>query len=132
MEKNVLKNIDVKEVELPTTEFIFDIETKVLQSFCYQVIKKTEGVYPVEGGIIDNLLGHEHLKGIHVSQDSKAHAVLIKIEVGVEYGMSLPQVAEELQSKIVEEISEFTGLHVGSCHVIFKNLIVSQEKQVSV
>jgi len=132
MEKNALKNIDVKEVELPTTEFIFDIESKVLQSFCFQVIKKTQGVYPIEGGIIENLLGYEHLKGISVQQDSKAHAVIIKLEVAVEYGVCLPQKAEELQTRIVEEISEFTGLHVGSCHVIFKTLVTHEEKTVSV
>lgn len=132
MTSEVFKNLDVKEIELPTTDFIFDIETKVFQSICYQCIRQVEGLYPIEGGLIDNLLGHEHLKGIHVSQDSKQHAVLIKIEVSVIYGVSLPHKAEELQNLIVKEISDLTGLHVGSCHVIFKNLVVKSSDMVKI
>lgn len=132
MTSEIFKNIDVKEIELPTTDFIFDIETKVLQGICYQCIKQVEGLHPLEAGLIDNLLGHEHLKGIHIQQDSKQHAVLIKVEVGVSYGVSLPKKAEDLQMIIVKEISEMTGLHVGSCHVIFKNLVVKNQDMVKI
>lgn len=125
MTAQIFKNIDVKEIELPNTEFIFDIESKVLQSICYQCITQIEGLVPLESGLIDNLLGHEYLKGIHVQQDSKQHAVLIKIDVNVVYGIRLPQVAEQLQTLIVKQISELTGLHVGTVHVIFKNLLSS-------
>ena len=127
MTSEIFKNIDVKEIQLPTTDFIFDIESKVLQSICYQCIRQIEGLIPLEAGLIDNLLGHEQLKGIHVQQDSKQQAVIVKVEVSVIYGASLPVKAESLQSLIVKEISELTNLHVGSVHVIFKNLIVKPE-----
>jgi uncharacterized alkaline shock family protein YloU len=132
MSSEIFKNIDVKEIELPNTDFIFDIESKVLQSICYQCIRQVDGLVPIEGGLIDNLLGHEHLKGIHVQQDSKQHAVIIKLEVGVVYGVSLPKKAEALQMLVVKEISDLTGLHVGSCHVIFKNLVVKHVDVVKV
>lgn len=132
MTSDVFKNIDVKEIELPTTDFIFDIESKVLQSICYQCIRQIDGLHPIEGNLIDNLLGHEHLKGIHVQQDSKQHAVIVKIEVGVSYGVCLPKKAESLQNLIVKEMSELTGLHVGSVHVIFKNLIVKSQDTIKV
>lgn len=124
MTSEIFKNIDVKEIELPSTDFIFDIETKVLQGICYQCIKQVEGLHPLEGGIIDNLLGQEPLKGIYVQQDSKQHAVIIKLEVGVSYGVALPNKAELLQNIVVKEISELTGLHVGSVHIVFKSLVV--------
>lgn len=128
MTSDVLKNIDLKEVELPDTDFIFDIETKVIQSICYQCIHKVEGLYPLEAGLIDNLLGQEALKGISVQQDSKLHAVLVKLEVAVLYGVSLPHKAEELQTQVFKEVSELTGLHVGSVHVVFKNLVVKSKE----
>jgi uncharacterized alkaline shock family protein YloU len=130
MTSEIFKNIDVKEIELPNTDFIFDIETKVLQGICYQCIKHIEGLHPLEAGLIDNLLGHEQLKGIYVQQDSKQHAVLIKLEVGVTYGVCLPSKAEALQTIVVKEISELTGLHVGSVHVVFKNLVVKHQDVV--
>lgn len=132
MTSEIFKNIDVKEIELPNTDFIFDIETKVLQGICYQCIKHIEGLYPLEAGIIDNLLGHEQLKGIFVQQDSKQHAVLIKLEVAVSYGVCLPSKAEMLQNIVVKEISELTGLHVGSVHVVFKNLVVKHQETLKI
>ena len=45
-------------------------------------------------------------------------------EVNVEYGLPLPEKAEEIQTKISHEISRLTGLHVSTIHVVFKNLII--------
>ncbi len=121
-----LKRIDKKEVDLPDTIFIRDIETKVFQSIIIQCLAKIEGVALLEGSFIDNLLGrdvNDGVKGIHVEQDPKQHSIQVKIEITVAYGVPIPQKAEEIQEKIAEEISQLTELHVGSVHVIFKNLI---------
>ncbi len=121
-----LKYIDTKEVELPDTVFIRDIESRVFQSIAVQCLAKIEGIGLLEGTFIDSLLGrdpNERIKGITVDQDSKNHSVEVKIEINVAYGVSIPEKAEEVQMKVAEEISHLTGLHVGSVHVIFKNLI---------
>lgn len=121
-----LKTIDKKEMDLPDTIFIWDIETKVFQSIITQCLAKIEGVALLEGSFIDNLLGrdvNDGVKGIHVEQDQKHHSIQVKMEVTVAYGVTIPQKAEEIQEKVAEEISQLTGLHVGTVHVIFKNLI---------
>lgn len=128
-----LKHIDTKEIELPDTVFIRDIESKVFQSIAVQCLEKIEGVALLEGTFIDSLLGrdvNDTMKGIHVEQDPKNHSIQIKVEVNVGYGVSIPEKAEEVQNKLTEEISAFTGLHVGSVHVVFKNLIPSREESV--
>ena len=33
------------------------------------------------------------------------------------------RLTQEVQTKIVEEVSRWTGLHVASVHVIFKNMV---------
>ena len=121
-----LKNIDTKEVELPDTVFIRDIESRVFQSIAVQCLAKIEGVSLLEGTFIDSLLGRDasdRIKGIYVEQDSKKHSIQVKVEINISYGISMPEKAEEVQQKISKEITEFTGLHVGSVHVVFKNLI---------
>jgi uncharacterized alkaline shock family protein YloU len=124
-----LKNIDSKELELPETVFIRDIEGRVFQSLTLQCLAKIDGISLIEGSLIDNLLGRDgpdRVKGIYVEQDQKKHSVNLRIEVNILYGIPLPEKAEEIQNKVTEEISALTGLHVGCVHVVFKNL-VSQE-----
>lgn len=120
-----LKNMDAREIELPDTVFIRDIETRVFQGIVLQTLAKIEGIGLLEGNLLDSLLGREleRVKGIHVEQDQKKHAVNIRAEINVLYGISIPEKAEEIQTKLTEEVSRWTGLHVASVHVIFKELI---------
>lgn len=122
---NSFKQMDAKEIELPETVFIRDIESRVFQSIVLQVLSKIEGVEPLEGNLFDSLLGDslDGIKGIHVDQDQKNHSVNVRVEINVAYGICIPEKAEEIQNKILEDISQLTSLHVGSVHVIFKNLI---------
>lgn len=127
---NRLKAIDTKELELPETVFVRDIESKVFQSIVIQSLSQIEGVETLEGGLFDNLLGDgvDGIKGIHVDQDQKSHSVNVRIEINVAYGISIPDKAEEIQNKILQDISRLTSLHVGMVHVIFKNLITPKKK----
>jgi len=121
-----LKNMDAREVQLPETMYIRDIETRVFQTICLQTLAKIDGIGLLEGNLIDTLLGREleRVKGIYVEQDGKKHSVTVRVEVNVAYGISIPEKAEEVQSKLSQEISHWTGLHVASVHIIFKNLIL--------
>src|SRR5271154_6012276 len=102
-----LKNMDAREIELPDTIFIRDIETRVFQAICLQTLAKIEGIGLLEGNLIDSLLGREleRVKGIHVEQDQKKHSVVVRVEINIAYGYSIPEKAEEVQMKLVEEVS---------------------------
>lgn len=127
---NPLKQIDTKELELPETVFIRDVETKVFQSIVVQSLSQIEGVETLEGNLFDNLLGDglDGVKGIHVDQDQKNHSVNVRLEINVAYGIIIPDKADEIQNKILQDISHLTGLHVGTVHVVFKNLISKKHK----
>ena len=128
------KNLDDKEIQLPETMFIRDIETRVFQAICLQTLAKIEGIGLLEGNLFDSLLGREleRIKGIHVEQDQKKQSVQVRVEINIGYGISIPEKAEEVQSRLAEEITKWTGLHVSSIHVIFKSLImpVMEEDEV--
>lgn len=121
--------VDTKEFELPETVFIRDIENKVFQSIVLQCLSQIEGISLVEGNFIDHLLGRssEGVKGIHAEQDDKNHLVNLKVEVNILFGLSIPEKAEEIQTKVAEEITKITGLHVGSVHVVFKNVVSPEQ-----
>lgn len=126
------KKVDTKELELPETLFVRDIENRVFQGIVLQCLAKVEGIAPVEGNFIDNIFGRgslEGVKGIFAEQDSKSPSVKIKIEVNIRYGFSIPEKAEEIQNLCREEITRLTGLHVSNVHIIFKNVILNDNKK---
>jgi len=127
------KNMDAREIELPETVFVRDIETRVFQGIVVQSLAKISGIGLLEGNLFDSLLGREieSVKGIHVEQDQKKHSVSIRVEINVVYGISIPEKAEEIHTLLVEEISRWTGLHVASVHIIFKDLIHVQAEEGS-
>jgi uncharacterized alkaline shock family protein YloU len=126
---SALLKMDAKEIDLPETVFSRDIDNKVFQEIILQCLAKIKGISVTSGNLIDSLLGRdlEKIKNIHVEQDQKRHSVFIKVEVNVIYGISIPEKAEEIQNRIIEEITTYTGLHVSGVHIIFKNLITESQ-----
>jgi len=133
MKNEPFKNMDSREIELPETVFIRDIESRVFQGIVLQCLAKIEGISLIEGNLFDSLLGREleRVKGIHVEQDQQKQTVDIRVEIHIHYGVCIPEKAEEVQNKLVEEVSRWTGLHVGTVHVIFRELILPQEAPLS-
>lgn len=120
------KKVDTKEFDFPETLYAHDIENRVFQGIVLQCLSDIDGISLVEGNFIDKLLDRgpsENVKGITAEQDNKNNLVNIKIEINIGYGISIPEKAEEIQTKVSDEITRLTGLHVGSVHVVFKNII---------
>lgn len=120
-----VKKVDTKEFNLPETFFIRDVENRVFQGIVLQCLSEIEGIGLVEGNFIDSIFsrGQEGIAGIHVEQDSKNQSVTVKIEINVQYGYSIPEKAEEIQTLVANEITKITGLHVSTVHVVFKNVL---------
>ena len=115
--------VDTKELELPDTEYIRDIDNRVFQGIILQALSKISGISLLEGNFIDHIFGRpEGVSGIHAEQDPKSCSIGAKVEVAINYGISIPEKAEEIQTKVVEELVKMTGLHVSHVHVVFKAL----------
>ncbi len=116
--------VDTKEFELPETEYIRDIDNRVFQGIILQTLAKIPGISLLEGNFIDHIFGRsEGVKGIHTEQDAKTCSISAKVEVAIAYGLSIPEKAEEIQTKVVHELVHMTGLRVSHVHVVFKELI---------
>ena len=57
-------DIDTKEIDVPETIYIRDIETRVFQSITIKCLSSIEGIALLEGTLMDNLLGREGLERI--------------------------------------------------------------------
>lgn len=132
-----LKTLEISENESTKTIFLRDIEMRVLQGIVLQCLAKIEGIGLLEGNLFDSLLGRdlERVKGIYVEQNQRGGALEIRVEINVMYGVSIPEKAKEIQLRLVEEVTRWTGLHVASVHIVFKalvtNLDAAQELQES-
>ncbi len=129
---NKKQEVDQKEYELPETVYVRDIEDRVFKSLALQALTKIEGVSLDGGTFLDHIFGRDKIdsiKGVQVAQDSKNHSVSLKIEVKVQYGVAIPEKAEEIQNRISEEITALTGLHVNAVHVVFKNVFTPEENE---
>jgi uncharacterized alkaline shock family protein YloU len=120
------KSIDSKEFVLPETLFVRDIETRVFQAIALQCLKKIEGVALIPESLFESIFSRDNLEGvqgIYVEQDLKKQCVRIKIEVGVYFGVCIPEKSEEIQMTISQEVMRMTGLHVSSIHVVIKSVL---------
>ncbi|MDB6081925.1 MAG: hypothetical protein JWO53_1197 [Chlamydiia bacterium] len=123
----VAKRVDTKEFELPETVFVRDIDNRLFQEIVLQCLATIPGILPVEGNFLDSILGRsEGIKGIQAEQDPKNHTISIKVEVNIAYGLSIPEKADEIQTRVTEEITKITGLHVALVHVVFKSLTTTE------
>lgn len=129
------KKVDTKEFEIPETLFVRDIENQVFQGIVLQTLNKISGISLVEDNFIESLLGKSpvstSVKGIVAEQDPKSNTIKIRLEVNIQYGVSIPEKAEEIQSRIAEEITKLTGLHVSQVHLIFKNVVTESPKSIA-
>lgn len=127
------KKMDLKELNFPETIFSRDIDSKVFQGMIAYTLSKIEGVQLISKGLIDSLLGRDSLENfsaIFVEQNEDEHSISIKVEVDIKFGICIPEKADEIQSKIIKTISQYSGLHVSSVHVVFKNLMIeSKDKE---
>ena len=69
-----------------------------------------------------------NLKGIKVSQEN--NALKLDVDINIEFGYKIPEVAWNVQENIKDEIMEITGLKVNSVEIrvkgVYKNTITEE------
>jgi len=96
------------------------IENDVIAVIAGVAVSEVSGVYGMQGGfaggISEVLKGKKNLaKGIKV--DSENDRVIIDVNIIVEYGARIPDVAFEIQNKVKTAVETMTGLKVDGVNV---------------
>lgn len=119
------KRVDQKEFDLPETVYIHDIDNQAIQNIVAQILSRIPGVHLSHESLMESFLGKKSLsstKGIHVEQDPKAKCVKIRIELVVDYGISIPEISQAIYDEVAKEVPELTGLPISQIHLLYKDV----------
>ena len=92
------------------------ISSDVVTQIVGHVAAESYGVVDTGGNRIARLLGRDKLtRGIDVGRDGDG--ITIELDVVVEYGLNLAEVATSVRSRVGYEVERLTGLRVASVEV---------------
>lgn len=90
-------------------------------------VEETKGAYLCSASNVSEFIGKRKMqKGIKVSVSDDG--VSVEVNIGVEYGSRIRDVAEQVQTSIIESITDMTGLHVASVDVQVQNILMPKSE----
>ena len=115
------KNIEAEDAEITSTENEgIKISNEVVASIAGVAVSEVPGVYSMAGGIAGGIQevfsGKKNLsKGIKVEVGEKE--TKIDVNIIVEYGVRIPDVAFEIQGRVKKTVEAMTGLKVSGVNI---------------
>ena len=130
-EKEEIIEQEVKEIE----ENGIKIADDVVATIAGKSVMEVKGVYSMAGGFaggISEVFGKKsYTKGIKVDNSEKG--LNIDVNIIVEYGARIPDVAYEIQNRVKKSIESMTGLNVEEINVHIQGVnteIIKNEEKV--
>ena len=130
MEENNVENEEVKEIEEGNNGI--KIANDVISVIAGVAVSEVQGVASMAGGfaggISEVLSGKKNLsKGIKVDADEKE--VRIDVNIIVEYGSRIPDVAFEIQNRVKKSVESMTGLKVSEVNVHVQGVKTEKDEE---
>jgi len=134
MEENEIKEQEIAENEeiVETESEGIKISNDVVASIAGIAISEVPGVFGMAGGLAGGISevfsGKRNLsKGIKVEVGEKE--TKIDVNIIVEYGVRIPDVAFEIQNRVKKAIETMTGLKVSSININVQGINIGGNKQ---
>lgn len=109
------------------------IADDVVKTIAAKAAADVEGVYKLAGGVVDEvskILGKKRpTNGVKVEVGEVE--CNIEIYIVVKYGYKIPEVAEEVQKNVLEEVSRLSGLKVVEVNVYVQNVKMEEIEQTT-
>ena len=120
-EKQDKDKYEIPEIEEADREDGTRISDDVIVTIVARVLSEIEGVASVPGGIVSGILGRKGVgKGIKVEANDQE--VAIDVALTLNYGIRIPEVAAEIQSKTRQAVEEMTGKYVRAVNVTVQGM----------
>ena len=133
-ENNINEEI-LEEVDVENTDSGVEISEDVVAVIAGIAVADVQGVAGMAkgfaGGLTEALSGKKNMaKGIKVDVGDKE--TKIDVNIIVEYGTRIPDVAFEIQNRVKKAVKEMTGLEVVAVNVHVQGVQTPQERSVKV
>lgn len=122
------KNLSTEETNEIVTENdeSIKIANDVVASIAGVAVSEVPGVYSMAGGITE-IFGKKGLaKGIKVEVGDKE--TKIDVNIIVEYGVRIPDVAFEIQNRVKKAVETMTGLNVASVNIHIQGINIAEKR----
>ncbi|KRL93954.1 Asp23/Gls24 family envelope stress response protein [Limosilactobacillus equigenerosi] len=123
--------------EESTIELIHDNDGKIILSpqtlefIAGIAASEVDGVSKMHGSLANNvseLLGRsDHRRGVKV--DNQPEELVIDVDVYLEFGVSVPQVAAEIQTNVAQQVKLMTDLTVSQVNVHVQGIVMTKQEQ---
>ena len=101
------------------------IANDVIAAIANKAASEVPGVFSMSGGISD-VFGKKMSRGIKV--DSGGKSTKIDVNIIVEYGVRIPDIAFEIQNRVKKAVESMTGLNVLEVNVHVQGVNLPEEK----
>lgn len=126
MEENENVNLeDSLEVSTQSDENI-KIADDVVASIAGVAVSEVQGVYGMAGGLSEIFSKKGLAKGIKVEVGEKD--TKIDVNIIVEYGVRIPDVAFEIQNRVKKAVETMTGLNVSSVNIHIQGINIAEKR----
>ena len=109
------------------------IADDVVKTIAAKAAVDVEGVYKLAGGVVDEVskkLGKKRpTNGVKVEVGEVECS--IEVYLVIKYGYKIPEVAEEVQKAVLEEVSNLTGLKVVEVNVYVQNVRMEETEETT-
>lgn len=95
-----------------------EISPEVIEIIAGLAAVEVMGVGDMHGGVVEKLSGKKYGRGVKV--DLTDTGVVIDVQLSMDYGVSIPEVAEKVQDNIARALKQMTALdvHEVNIHVV--------------
>lgn len=103
------------------------ISNEVVASIAGKAVSEVSGVYGMAASITEVFKGKKNLgKGIKVEVENKE--AKIDVNIIVEYGVRIPDIAFEIQKRVKKAVETMTGLVVTAVNIHVQGINTEEEK----
>lgn len=124
--EELIDNDDIQDEGIEQEEI--KISNEVVAAIAGKAVSEVEGVYGMAGGIAEVFKGKKNLaKGIKVEVGEKE--TKIDVNIIVEYGVRIPDIAFEIQNRVKKAVETMTGLIVSAVNIHVQGINTEENRE---
>jgi uncharacterized alkaline shock family protein YloU len=118
-----------------TVSGVVKVHESVIASIIRKAACSVDGVVRLAGNaLVDNIaefVGSRKVMDRAISIEMGDNSVAVEVQVVLEYGCNVPEIAENIQNTVTEEITRITGMQVTRIDIVVMDLETVEEEENS-